>query len=165
MLPWKEAIEYDPLNREKPWMVIGTKCDMLHRDPLLLDLGDDETDSRGFTRDSRWKTSFGDARFHEVFSRLVLFGKVSWTQRNCDGLKNVWSIHDISCISSFWATTSTLTPLQRVGFSYLTWGDLLNIDLQTENPKHLKQAVPLAASPKADRCGFGSKECWIFMGI
>ena len=36
----KEAIEYDPLNREKPWMVIGTKCDMLHRDPLLPALGD-----------------------------------------------------------------------------------------------------------------------------
>lgn len=31
----QEAIEYDPLNREKPWMVIGTKCDMLHRDPLF----------------------------------------------------------------------------------------------------------------------------------
>ena len=30
----EEALEFDPLNREKPWMVIGTKCDMLHRDPL-----------------------------------------------------------------------------------------------------------------------------------
>lgn len=32
----QEALEFDPLNREKPWMVIGTKCDMLHRDPLSL---------------------------------------------------------------------------------------------------------------------------------
>lgn len=31
----QEALEFDPLNREKPWMVIGTKCDMLHRDPLF----------------------------------------------------------------------------------------------------------------------------------
>ncbi|CAK9084242.1 unnamed protein product [Durusdinium trenchii] len=31
----QEAIQFDPLNAEKPWMVIGTKCDMLHRDPLF----------------------------------------------------------------------------------------------------------------------------------
>ncbi|CAE8701913.1 unnamed protein product, partial [Polarella glacialis] len=31
----REACLYDPLNNEKPWMVIGTKCDMLHRDALF----------------------------------------------------------------------------------------------------------------------------------
>ncbi|CAJ1332589.1 unnamed protein product [Effrenium voratum] len=31
----QEAMLFDPLNKEKPWMVIGTKCDMLHRDPLF----------------------------------------------------------------------------------------------------------------------------------
>ncbi|CAE7458342.1 obg [Symbiodinium pilosum] len=31
----EEAIRFDPLNKEKPWMVIGTKCDLLHRDPLF----------------------------------------------------------------------------------------------------------------------------------
>eukprot|EP00933_Yihiella_yeosuensis_P062558 TRINITY_DN65542_c0_g1_i1.p1 TRINITY_DN65542_c0_g1~~TRINITY_DN65542_c0_g1_i1.p1 ORF type:complete len:315 (+),score=40.75 TRINITY_DN65542_c0_g1_i1:74-946(+) len=31
----KEACLFDPLNSEKPWMVVGTKCDMLHRDALF----------------------------------------------------------------------------------------------------------------------------------
>eukprot|EP00439_Symbiodinium_sp_Y106_P073678 s678_g13.t4 len=31
----EEAIRFEPLNAEKPWMVIGTKCDLLHRDPLF----------------------------------------------------------------------------------------------------------------------------------
>jgi len=31
----EEAGRFDPLNREKPWMVIGTKCDSLHRDALF----------------------------------------------------------------------------------------------------------------------------------
>lgn len=31
----EEACRYDPLNREKPWMVVGTKCDALHRDALF----------------------------------------------------------------------------------------------------------------------------------
>mmetsp|Transcript_25959 Transcript_25959/g.72461 ORF Transcript_25959/g.72461 Transcript_25959/m.72461 type:complete len:542 (+) Transcript_25959:69-1694(+) len=31
----EEACLFDPLNREKPWMVVGTKCDMLHRDALF----------------------------------------------------------------------------------------------------------------------------------
>lgn len=30
----EEAIKFDPLNAQKPWMVIGTKCDALHRDAL-----------------------------------------------------------------------------------------------------------------------------------
>lgn len=31
----REAILFDPLNAQKPWMVVGTKCDMLHRDALF----------------------------------------------------------------------------------------------------------------------------------
>lgn len=31
----REAIMFDPLNAQKPWMVVGTKCDMLHRDALF----------------------------------------------------------------------------------------------------------------------------------
>lgn len=31
----EEACLYDPLNRDKPWMVVGTKCDALHRDALF----------------------------------------------------------------------------------------------------------------------------------
>lgn len=31
----EEACLFDPLNREKPWMVVGTKCDALHKDPLF----------------------------------------------------------------------------------------------------------------------------------
>lgn len=31
----EEACLFDPLNREKPWMVVGTKCDALHRDALF----------------------------------------------------------------------------------------------------------------------------------
>jgi len=30
----EEAIKFDPLNAQKPWMVVGTKCDALHRDAL-----------------------------------------------------------------------------------------------------------------------------------
>jgi len=30
----EEAIRFDPLNGQKPWLVIGTKCDALHRDAL-----------------------------------------------------------------------------------------------------------------------------------
>ncbi len=29
-----EACEFDPRNKDKPWVVVGTKCDMLHRDAL-----------------------------------------------------------------------------------------------------------------------------------
>merc|ERR1712178_227276 len=31
----EEACRFDPLNSEKPWMVVGTKCDSLHRDSLF----------------------------------------------------------------------------------------------------------------------------------
>lgn len=31
----REACLFDPLNAEKPWMVVGTKCDMLHKDALF----------------------------------------------------------------------------------------------------------------------------------
>merc|ERR1719436_1793017 len=31
----REAGLFDPLNWEKPWMVVGTKCDALHRDALF----------------------------------------------------------------------------------------------------------------------------------
>jgi len=31
----EEACLFDPMNRDKPWMVVGTKCDMLHRDTLF----------------------------------------------------------------------------------------------------------------------------------
>merc|ERR1712190_396054 len=31
----EEACQFDPLNREKPWMVVGTKCDALHQDALF----------------------------------------------------------------------------------------------------------------------------------
>merc|ERR1712232_99533 len=31
----EEACAFDPLNRQKPWLVVGTKCDALHRDALF----------------------------------------------------------------------------------------------------------------------------------
>ncbi|CAD7939612.1 unnamed protein product [Amoebophrya sp. A120] len=48
----REAIRYDPLNAEKPFLIVGTKCDRLHEDALY------NLDSVFF----RWRARFGGAR-------------------------------------------------------------------------------------------------------
>jgi len=64
----REAIAYDPLNEQKPWMVVGTKCDALHRDAMF------HLDSLHF----RLRARYGDipvvgtsARFGLGLTRLV----------------------------------------------------------------------------------------------
>lgn len=65
----EEACLFDPLNREKPWMVVGTKCDALHRDALF------HLDSLHFRLRARYGLDVPvvgtSARFGLGLSRLV----------------------------------------------------------------------------------------------
>ncbi|CAD7952968.1 unnamed protein product [Amoebophrya sp. A25] len=60
----KEAIEFDPLNADKPFLIVGTKCDRLHDDALY------NLDSAFF----RWQGRFGDRARSDVLGVSARFG-------------------------------------------------------------------------------------------
>ncbi len=67
----KEAIDFDPLNAEKPFIIVGTKGDMLHKDSLFnLDSLFFRWQGKGFTRSNSDVVGVS-ARFGLGMSTLV----------------------------------------------------------------------------------------------